>query len=74
MVFMIDGVAWVSFEDHFISAIFQQQPICIMRRERLMGWMCPLGEKTSILFVAHAPRGVWKMIWSPCATMCFSMR
>ena len=24
MVYMIDGVAWVSLEDHFISAIYQQ--------------------------------------------------
>ena len=31
-----------------------------MRRERLIGWMCPLGEKTSILFAAHAQKGVWE--------------
>ena len=74
MVFMFDGVAWVSLKTISFQPYISSSPLCIMRRERLIGWMCPLGEETSFIFAAHAPRGVWKMIWSPCAAMCFSMR
>ena len=74
MVFMFDGVAWVSLEDHFISAIYQQQPNMYYEEGETHWVDVPFGRGDLHSFAAHAPRGVWEMIWSQCSAMCFSMR
>ena len=57
MVHMFDGVAWVSLEDHYISAIYQQQPH-MYQDEGGTHWVdVPFGRRNLHCFCSSCSKG-----------------